>query len=75
MKIITPRLGFDEKLEYFPRIDDPGEYRFRFEANLRYAMLQNIFFNLSVIDIYDSLPANGVMKNDLQIRSSVGVKF
>jgi hypothetical protein len=72
---ITPRLTFDEKLEYFPRIDDPGEYRFRFEANLRYAMLQNVFFNLSVIDVYDSLPANGVMKNDLQIRSSVGVKF
>lgn len=72
---ITPRLSFDEKFEYFPRIDDPGEYRFRFEANLRYAMLQNIFFNLSVIDVYDSRPANGVMANDLQIRSSIGVKF
>jgi hypothetical protein len=72
---ITPRLSWDEKFEYLPRIDDPGEYRMRFETNLRYAMLQNVFFNLSVIDIYDSLPANGVMRNDLQVRSSVGVKF
>jgi hypothetical protein len=72
---ITPRLTWDEKFEYLPRIDDPGEFRMRFETNLRYAMLQNVFFNLSVIDIYDSRPANGVMRNDLQIRSSVGVKF
>jgi len=72
---ITPRLTWDEKLEYFPQIDDPGEFRMRFETNLRYALLQNVFFNLSVIDIYDSMPAASVMKNDLQIRSSIGVKF
>ena len=72
---ITPRLSWDEKFEYLPRLEDPGEYRMRFETNLRYAMLQNIFFNLSVIDLYDSRPANSVTENDLQIRSSVGVKF
>ena len=72
---ITPRLTWDEKFEYFPRIDKPGEFRMRFETNLRYAMLQNVFFNLSVIDTYDSDPPSGVTQNDLQIRSSVGVKF
>ena len=72
---ITPRLTWDEKFEYFPRIDRPGEFRMRFESNLRYAMLQNVFFNLSVIDIYDSDPASGVTENDLQLRSSIGVKF
>ena len=72
---ITPRLSWDEKFEYMPRIEDPGHYRIRFETNLRYAMLQNVFLNLSVIDVYDSRPANRVHKNDLQIRSSVGVKF
>lgn len=72
---ITPRLSWDEKFEYLPRMEDPGLYRMRFETNLRYAMLQNVFFNLSLIDTYDSQPADNVTENDLQIRSSVGVKF
>ena len=72
---ITPRLSWDEKFEYMPRVSDFGEFRLRFESNLRYALLQNIFVNLSVLDIYDSTPANNVTQNDLQFRSSVGVKF
>lgn len=72
---ITPRLSWDEKMEYTPRVEDVGEFRIRFESNLRYALVQNVFFNLSLIDIYDSLPASGVTQNDLQLRSSVGMKF
>jgi hypothetical protein len=72
---ITPRLTWDERFEYTPRYEDPADYRIRFETNVRYALLQNVFLNLSVLDIYDSDAAPGVEKNDLQIRSSVGVKF
>jgi hypothetical protein len=72
---ITPRLSWDEKFEYTPRIENLGEYRMRFETNLRYALLQNVFFNLSLIDTYDSLSANEVTRNDVQVRSSIGVKF
>jgi hypothetical protein len=72
---ITPRLTWDEKFEYLPRLEDLRQYRMRFETNLRYALLQNIFFNLSLIDTYDSDPATGITQNDLQVRSSVGVKF
>jgi putative salt-induced outer membrane protein YdiY len=72
---ITPRLTWDERLEYTPRVGELEFYRVRFETNLRYAMLQNVFVNLSIVDIYDSDPARGVSRNDLQIRSSVGVKF
>ena len=72
---ITPRLSWDEKFEYMPRVADVKEYRMRFESNLRYTLLANVFVNLSVIDIYDTMPANGVTPNDLQFRSSVGVKF
>ena len=72
---ITPRLSWDEKLEYLPSVDDVELYKIRFETNLRYALLQNLFLNLSLIDTYDSQPANGIKQNDLQIRSSVGVKF
>jgi hypothetical protein len=72
---ISPRLTWDEKLEYLPRIDNPEEFQLRFESNIRYALLQNVFLNLAVIDIYETMPASGVTKNDLQVRSSVGVKF
>ncbi|HTD65055.1 MAG TPA: DUF481 domain-containing protein [Candidatus Limnocylindria bacterium] len=72
---ITPRLSWDEKFEYMPQVENLGKFRARFETNLRYALLQNVLVNLSVVDLYDSDPADGVTKNDLQIRSSVGVKF
>ncbi len=67
-------LTFDEKFELFPQMDFQ-EYRFRFESNLRYWLLQNLSFNLTVLDIYDTEPAKDVGRNDLQIRSSIGVKF
>ncbi|HWN96401.1 MAG TPA: DUF481 domain-containing protein, partial [Methylomirabilota bacterium] len=72
---ITPRLTWDEKFEYLPRMGDPEEFRMRIETNLRYAMLQNVFLNVSLIDTYDALAATGVTRNDVQVRSSVGVKF
>lgn len=72
---ITPRLSWDEKFEYMPSLEDASEFRIRFETNLRYAMLQNVFLSFSVIDVYDSQPASGVTQNDLQVRSSIGIKF
>ena len=72
---INGRLTWDEKLEYFPRLESGNQYRARFETNLKYLLLQNLSLNLTVIDQYDSDPANGVDKNDLQIRSSLGLKF
>lgn len=72
---INNRLTWDEKLEYFPRVENGNQYRARFETNLKYLLLQNLSLNLTVIDQYDSEPANGVDKNDLQVRSSLGLKF
>ncbi len=72
---ITPRLTWDEKVEYLPSIEDVELYKIRFETNLRYALLQNLFLNIALIDIYDSQPPDGVTQNDLQLRSSIGLKF
>jgi putative salt-induced outer membrane protein YdiY len=72
---ISSRLSLDEKLEFFPRLEDPSQFRIRFETNIRYWLRQNLSLNLSVLDVYDTDPARGVNKNDLQIRSSVGLKF
>ncbi len=57
-----------------------GEFRLRFESNLRYALWQNgsgqnIYLALTLLNIYETQPAQGVDKNDLQIRSSIGINF
>jgi putative salt-induced outer membrane protein YdiY len=72
---INDKLTLDEKFAFLPRVEDVQEHRFRFEANLRYALRNNLYLTFTVLDEYDSLPAEGVEKNDLQIRSSIGVKF
>jgi len=72
---INSRFSFDEKFEYFPQVSNWGEYRFRFEANVRFALKSNLSLVLTVLDQYETQPAPGVGQNDLQIRSSVGLKF
>jgi putative salt-induced outer membrane protein len=72
---INSRFSFDEKFEYFPQVGNWGEYRFRFEGNVRFALKSNLSLVLTVLDQYETEPAPGVGQNDLQIRSSVGLKF
>jgi hypothetical protein len=45
------------------------------EGTLRYPLLKNLSLNLVVIDLYDTEPVLGVTKNDMQIRSALGIKF
>ena len=72
---LNAKLTFDEKFEYFPRVEDIDQYRFRFETNLRYRLFSNLSWNLTLINQYDTQPAPTVTRNDLQLRSSVGVRF
>lgn len=69
------KLTVDEKLELFPRADLSGDYRVRFETNWRYWLLQNLSLTLTVFDLYDTQPAAGIGRNDLQVRSTLGVTF
>ena len=72
---INSKFSLDQKVEYFPQWDSFGEYKLRIEANLRYWLRQNLFLNVTMIDLYDTMAARGVEANDLQIRSTIGVKF
>lgn len=74
---INPRLTWDEKLEFYPRLNSFFQYRFRFESNFAYKLNSsgNLFLALGFIDAYDTQPASGVSRNDLQVRSSLGLKF
>lgn len=72
---ITPKLAIDQRFEFFPGISDMQHFRIRFEGNLRYSLRENLYLNLTALDLYDNFPALGVTKNDIQIRSSIGMKF
>jgi putative salt-induced outer membrane protein YdiY len=68
-------LTADLKLEFFPNVEEIGEYRFRIESTLRYPVNKRLSLNLDVIDLYESQPVHTVKPNDLQIRSTIGVTF
>jgi len=66
---------FDEKAEYLPEVGDFEVYRLRVEANARYWLNSHLSLNFTVINLYDTVTAPGVGQNDLQLRSSIGLKF
>ena len=72
---ISSRISWDEKFEFFPKVEKMEEYRFRLESNLRFAILNNLSLIFTALDTYDTQPAHGVPQNTLQLTSSVGIKF
>lgn len=72
---ISSKLSMNERFEIFPNLDQLGEFRIRFEANIRYSFWKNVYLTLGLIDQWESDPAPGVSQNDLQIRTSVGARF
>ena len=72
---INSKLTFEESFEFFPGINDFNEYRARLEAMLRYKLFSNLTLNLTLQDYYDTTPPRDVGRNELKIRSSLGVTF
>jgi len=72
---LGPQFSLDEKAEYMPELDDLHMYKLRMEANVRYWLNSNLSLNFTVINLYDTMTAPGVGQNDLQLRSSIGMKF
>jgi RNase P/RNase MRP subunit p29 len=74
---IMPRLTLEEKLEFYPHIVEMRVYRFRFECGVSYKLNESgsVYLMTSVVDIFDKKPARGVLPNDLQIVSRIGLKF
>ena len=52
-----------------------GEYRARLESTLSLALWRSLSLNLPLLDLYDTAPAQGVNRNELQIRSTLGITF
>lgn len=71
---ISPGVTFTEKFEFLPRANST-DFRARAESSLNYALWRNVSLRLSMLDLYDTQPAEGVANNDLQVHTSIGVTF
>lgn len=69
------RLKLTESGEFLQQTAELDQFRVRLESNLAYVLTDHLSLNLTLIDIYDTDPANGVEPNEMQIRSSLGVTF
>jgi putative salt-induced outer membrane protein YdiY len=72
---INKQMTLIEKFEFFPQVNNIDQYRARFEATFSQALFYNFSLNFTLLDLYDTHPASGVSRNEVQIRSSIGVKF
>lgn len=74
---VTEQVTLDEKVEYYPRLTSWGDYVFRVEASatIKLNKTGSVFLNTAIIDTYDTRPATGVIPNDFQLRSSIGMKL
>jgi hypothetical protein len=72
---ISSKVELTEAFEFYPRSLSLDNYRLRLETTVRYLLSHYLTLNLRVADLYDTQPASGVTPNDLQIISTLGVRF
>jgi len=72
---IGSRLSISKKFEYFLNGEDVQQFRLRLDATMSYRLIDNLSLNLNLLDLYDTDPAPGVNRNELQVRSTIGITF
>jgi len=72
---VVPKITLTEAVAFLPFLNDFGQYQVRFEGNLGFGIVRHLSLNLTVQNLYDTLPAPGVPNNEFQFRSSLGVNF
>jgi hypothetical protein len=72
---VVPKITLSEQVAFLPFMDDVGEYQVRLQGNLGFGIVRHLSLNLTVLNLYDTLPAPGVPNNEFQFRSSLGVNF
>jgi hypothetical protein len=72
----TPELDLKTTLQIYPNLTDSGEYRGEFEIELKWEIIEDFFWSLSITDSYDSkVDELEGEKNDYSIITSVGWDF
>jgi len=72
---IYPQTTFSQRASVLTRVDSPEQLQMRLEANLGFAIVKNISFNLTAIEMYDTRPVPGVTPSEFQLRSAIGLAF
>lgn len=70
---LTALLALVERVSYQPQVDDFGDYLLNAEAGVKVSLTGSLYLKLSVVDAYDSTPAAGTKRNDVSLRSFLGV--
>lgn len=72
---LTDTVFFKQRLEYYRGMSGQLENLLRFNASLNVAMTKTLSLSVSLIDTYNSRPAEGQKKNDLLLLTGVNVKL
>ena len=72
----TPELDLSTNLQVIPNLTDTGRVRAEFDVKLRWEVVADLFWQLTLYDSYDSDPVvEGAEKNDYGIITSLGWDF
>ena len=72
----SPELDLSTELQLIPNLTDTGRVRGEFDISLRWEMIEDLFWELSFYDSYDSDPVVlGAEKNDYGVNTSLGWDF
>lgn len=72
----TPELDLSTNLQLFPNLTDTGRVRAEFDVKLKWEIVEDLFWQLSFYDSYDSDPVIvDAEKNDYGINMSLGWEF
>jgi hypothetical protein len=72
----TPELDLSTSLQIIPNLTESGRVRGEFDISLKWEMIEDLFWELSFYDSYDSDPvAVGAAENDFGVATSLGWEF
>ncbi len=72
----SPELDLSTHLKVIPNLTETGRVRAEFDISLKWEMIDDLFWELSFYDNYDSDPVvSGAEKNDYGITTSLGYDF
>ncbi len=74
-KFDTPERDVDITLAVFPGLSESGRVRAELDAKVRWEIVKDFFFGLSLLESYDSEPPTGAVKSDLTLATSLGWSF
>lgn len=71
----TPNTAVNEKLFFYPYLNDAGNYRGTFDFGVASKFYHALTWNLNFGDIYNSQPLAGKRNNDLVLTTGLGITF